>query len=158
MPGLAIALAALVLVVIHPDSPIPVGLFMLAAGVTGLVYASGAGERNSRVLLGVGSGLYAAAGLVALRAPSLASAAFSLGAGLALIASGGLRLVAGLQEPRPKGWAAIMAGGALALVVGAAIVAAGEGFDPGLLTPLLAAALACEGLAQAALGLALRKA
>ena len=160
--GLAFVLAGLVAIV-HPLTATVValawmGALFAVAGVAQLLQVwTAAGWKGALWHIASGAA-YLVGGLVMLFDPFAGALAVVLVLAATLVASGALRLIAGLALRPEPGWLWIVFGGLVALAAGAALVAMPLGQSaliPGLLVGI---SFLFEGLALFAVARAVRKA
>ncbi|MBC9176811.1 HdeD family acid-resistance protein [Roseomonas ludipueritiae] len=132
------------------------GILMLAAGIAHIVLAI-RGRNSSRFWVWLVSGLlYAAAGLLVIVNPLLASAVMTLFIALALLVAGVARLCVGLGSSagREKIW--FIASGVLTMLTGLLIATGWPVNSLWVVGLFLAVDLLIQGFAYASFGLALR--
>lgn len=134
-----------------------VGIMMIIAGVAEVINAfevRGWGKVLLWLLLGA---LYIIAGLVTFRNPLLAAAVLTLILGVALVASGIMRIILAFSVQREAPWIWVLLSGAITLVLGALILARWPISSLYILGLFLGIDLIFAGIGWLGLGLGLRQ-
>lgn len=132
------------------------GILLIAGGVAEIVHAFGVKTWGRMILFLLAGLVYAAAGVVAIMDPLLASAVFSLMLGLMLIAVGVFRILAGIEVKPATGWGWIVAGGAMTAILGVLVTLSWPGSALWVLGMFLGIDLVMQGVAWIALGMQCR--
>jgi uncharacterized membrane protein HdeD (DUF308 family) len=134
-----------------------VGIMMIIAGVAEVINAfevRGWGKFLLWLLLGA---LYIIAGLVTFRNPLLAAAVLTLILGVALVASGIMRIILAFSVQRDAPWIWVLLSGAITLLLGALILARWPISSLYILGLFLGIDLIFAGIGWLGLGLGLRQ-
>jgi uncharacterized membrane protein HdeD (DUF308 family) len=134
-----------------------VGIMMIIAGVAEVINAfevRGWGKFVLWLLLGA---LYIIAGLVTFRNPLLAAAVLTLILGVALVASGIMRIILAFSVQREAPWIWVLLSGAITLLLGALILARWPISSLYILGLFLGIDLIFAGIGWLGLGLGLRQ-
>ena len=134
-----------------------VGIMMIIAGVAEVINAfevRGWGKFLLWLLLGA---LYIIAGVVTFRNPLLAAAVLTLILGVALVASGIMRIILAFSVQREAPWIWVLLSGAITLVLGALILARWPISSLYILGLFLGIDLIFAGIGWLGLGLGLRQ-
>jgi uncharacterized membrane protein HdeD (DUF308 family) len=134
-----------------------VGIMMIIAGVAEVINAfevRGWGKVLLWLLLGA---LYIIAGLVTFRNPLLAAAVLTLILGVALVASGIMRIILAFSVQREAPWIWVLLSGAITLLLGALILARWPISSLYILGLFLGIDLIFAGIGWLGLGLGLRQ-
>jgi uncharacterized membrane protein HdeD (DUF308 family) len=134
-----------------------VGIMMIIAGVAEVINAfevRGWGKFVLWLLLGA---LYIIAGLVTFRNPLLAAAVLTLILGVALVASGIMRIILAFSVQREAPWIWVLLSGAITLLLGALILARWPISSLSILGLFLGIDLIFAGIGWLGLGLGLRQ-
>jgi uncharacterized membrane protein HdeD (DUF308 family) len=134
-----------------------VGIMMIIAGVAEVINAfevRGWGKFLLWLLLGI---LYIVAGLVTFQNPLLAAAVLTLVLGVALVASGIMRIILAFSVQREAPWIWVLLSGAITLLLGALILARWPVNSLYILGLFLGIDLIFAGAGWVGLGLGLRR-
>ena len=134
-----------------------VGIMMIIAGVAEVISAfevRGWGKFLLWALLGI---LYIIAGLVTFQNPLLAAAVLTLVLGVALVASGIMRIILAFSVQREAHWIWVLLSGAITLLLGALILARWPVSSLYILGLFLGIDLIIAGASWVGLGLGLRQ-
>ncbi|WP_262265773.1 HdeD family acid-resistance protein [Microvirga yunnanensis] len=100
-----------------------VGAMMLVSGIAEIVNAFGVKTWGKFFLWALLGALYVVAGLVTFQNPLLAASVLTLMLGVALIVSGGLRIVLAMQMTQGTPWIWVALSGVITVLVGGMILA-----------------------------------
>lgn len=134
------------------------GILLIVGGIAEIVHAFQVKSWGRMILFLLAGLVYAAAGIIAIVDPLLASAVFSLLLGLALIAVGVFRILAGIQVKPATGWGWLVAGGVMTAILGVLVTLSWPGSALWVLGMFLGIDLVMQGVAWIALGLQSRAA
>jgi uncharacterized membrane protein HdeD (DUF308 family) len=133
------------------------GILLIVAGVAEIIHAFRAMTWGKMILELLAGVLYAAAGVICIMNPLLASAVLTLMLGVSLIVVGVFRVMAGFDVKPATGWGWIVAGGVMTVILGILITLSWPGASLWVLGMFLGIDLVMQGVAWIALGLACRK-
>lgn len=133
------------------------GILLIVAGVAEIIHAFRAMTWGKMILELLAGVLYAAAGVICIMNPLLASAVLTLMLGISLIVVGIFRVMAGFDVKPATGWGWIVAGGVMTVILGILIVVNWPGTTLWVLGMFLGIDLVMQGVAWISLGLACRK-
>lgn len=134
------------------------GILLIVGGIAEIVHAFGVKSWGRMILFMLAGLVYAAAGIIAIADPLLASAVFSLMLGFALIVVGVFRVMAGVEVRPASGWGWLIAGGVMTAVLGVLVTLSWPGSALWVLGMFLGIDLVMQGVAWVALGLQSRAA
>jgi uncharacterized membrane protein HdeD (DUF308 family) len=137
-------------------SVLVIGAAIVVAGIFQIVHAFSARALRGVLFWLLAGIVYAAAGVIILYDPLLASLTLSLTAGVFLVAAGAMRVWAGFHIRPAAGWRWIVAAGALTLCVGGIVISAWPGIGLWFLGAMLVVDLIFQGWGLIAFGWALR--
>jgi uncharacterized membrane protein HdeD (DUF308 family) len=132
------------------------GVMLIIAGIVQIGHSFGAKSWGNLIYWLLSGILYAAAGVIAIADPLLASAVFTLLLAAALFAVGALRIIAGFDARPTQGWGWIVAGGVLTLLLGVLIAIGWPLNTVWLIGLVLAVDLVSQGVAWIGFGLGIR--
>ena len=133
------------------------GILLIVAGGAEIVHAFRALSWGKMILELLAGVLYAAAGVICIMNPLLASAALTLMLGIALIVVGVFRVMAGFDVKPASGWGWIVAGGVMTVILGILVTISWPGAALWVLGMFLGIDLVMQGVAWVSLGIAARK-
>lgn len=134
------------------------GILLIAGGIAEVVHAFQVKTWGRMILFLIAGVLYAAAGVIAIIDPILASAVFSLMLGFMLIVVGVFRVLAGIEVRPAEGWGWLVAGGVMTAILGVLVTISWPGSALWVLGMFLGIDLVMQGVAWVMLGLQCRSA
>ncbi|MDI6025908.1 HdeD family acid-resistance protein [Corticibacterium sp. UT-5YL-CI-8] len=139
-------------------SVLMVGAMMILGGIVEIVHAFGVRTWGGFALWLLTGILYTVAGVLTFYNPLLATALITLMIAASLIAAGAVRIWAGFTQRGSSGWGWIVAGGAVTLAVGMAIMLRWPINSLWVLGLFLAVDLMLQGLSYVTYGLGFKRA
>lgn len=151
------ALAAANLFVATVVSVLFVGGMMIAAGIAEIVHAFSVKTWGSFFLWILTGVMYTIAGILTFYNPLLTTSILTLFIAMSLIAAGLVRIWAGISQRRSNGWAWMVAGGILTLLVGVLVLLRWPVNSLWVIGIFLAVDLMFQGVAYFTYGLGMRR-
>lgn len=134
-----------------------VGAMMLVSGIAEIINAFGVRSWGKFFMWALLGALYVVAGVLTFRNPLLAATALTLMLGIALIVSGGLRILLAMQMARGTPWIWVALSGVVTLLVGGIILAHWPISSLFALGVFLGIDLVFAGIGWISMGLALKR-